>query len=52
VTQLYSEEQQVSMRMGDATDFGAVAAFLCSEQAKFTTGVQLHVDGGAYLGLL
>jgi 3-oxoacyl-[acyl-carrier protein] reductase len=52
VTQLYSEEQQASMRMGDATDFGAVAAFLCSEQAKFTTGVQLHVDGGAYLGLL
>jgi 3-oxoacyl-[acyl-carrier protein] reductase len=52
VTQLYSEEQQGSMRMGDATDFGAVAAFLCSEQAKFTTGVQLHVDGGAYLGLL
>jgi 3-oxoacyl-[acyl-carrier protein] reductase len=52
VTQLYSEEQQGSMRMGDATDFGAVAAFLCSEQAKFTTGVQLHVDGGAYVGLL
>ena len=52
VTQLYSEDQQGSMRMGDANDFGAVAAFLCSEQAKFTTGVQLHVDGGAYLGLL
>jgi 3-oxoacyl-[acyl-carrier protein] reductase len=52
VTQLYSEDQQGSMRMGDAHDFGAVAAFLCSEQAKFTTGVQLHVDGGAYLGLL
>ncbi len=52
VTQLYSEEQQGSMRMGDANDFGVVAAFLCSEQAKFTTGVQLHVDGGAYLGLL
>jgi 3-oxoacyl-[acyl-carrier protein] reductase len=52
VLELYSEEQQGSMRMGDATDFGAVAAFLCSEQAKFTTGVQLHVDGGAYLGLL
>ncbi len=52
VTQLYSDEQQRSMRMGEAADFGAVAAFLCSEQAKFTTGVQLHVDGGAYLGLL
>jgi 3-oxoacyl-[acyl-carrier protein] reductase len=51
VEQIYSEEQQESMRMGDAADFGAVAAFLCSEQATFTTGVQLHVDGGAYLGL-
>lgn len=52
VTQLYSDDQQRSMRMGEAADFGAVATFLCSEQAKFTTGVQLHVDGGAYLGLL
>ena len=41
-----------SMRMGEAADFGAIVTFLCSEQAKFTTGVQLHVDGGAYLGLL
>jgi 3-oxoacyl-[acyl-carrier protein] reductase len=52
VEQLYSADQQESMRMGDAADFGAVAAFLCSEQAKFTTGVQVHVDGGSYLGLL
>ena len=29
---------------------GAVVAFLCSEQAEFVTGVQLHVDGGAYAG--
>ncbi len=40
------------MAMGDADDFGAIVAFLCSEQARFTTGVQLHVDGGAYAGLL
>jgi len=52
VSQLYSDEQQRSMRMGEAADFGAVATFLCSEQAKFTTGVQVHVDGGSYLGLL
>jgi 3-oxoacyl-[acyl-carrier protein] reductase len=51
VEQLYSSEGAASMRMGDADDFGAIAAFLCSEQASFTTGVQLHVDGGAYLGL-
>lgn len=52
IEQLYSEEQQRSMRMGDAGDFGAIVAFLCGEPTKFTTGVQLHVDGGAYLGLL
>ena len=38
--------------MGDPADFGQVVAFLCSEQARFTTGVQLHVDGGDYAGLL
>lgn len=36
---------------GDPDDFGAVAAFLCSRQAGFVTGVGLHVDGGAYRGL-
>jgi 3-oxoacyl-[acyl-carrier protein] reductase len=39
-------------RLGDPADFGAVVAFLCSEQAKFVTGVALQVDGGAYPGLL
>ena len=38
-------------RMGDADDFGAIVAFLCSEQAKFLTGAQIHVDGGAYQAL-
>jgi 3-oxoacyl-[acyl-carrier protein] reductase len=52
VADLYDEAQQASMRMGDASDFGQVVAFLCGEPAKFTTGVQLHVDGGAYAGLL
>lgn len=37
--------------LGDPADFGQVVAFLCSEQARFTTGVQLHVDGGDYAGL-
>ena len=52
VEQLYGGEAADGMRMGDAADFGAVVAFLCSEQARFTTGVQLHVDGGTYAGLL
>jgi len=49
---LYTGDQLDSMRTGDADDFGAHVAFLCSEAATFTTGVQLHVDGGAYTALL
>ncbi len=48
---LFTEEEKAAMRIGDADDFGSVVAFLCGEPAKFTTGVQLHVDGGAYPGL-
>jgi 3-oxoacyl-[acyl-carrier protein] reductase len=49
---LMTPEQKAQMRLGDADDFGAVVAFLCSEQAAFVNGLQLHVDGGAYAGLL
>jgi 3-oxoacyl-[acyl-carrier protein] reductase len=38
--------------VGQADDFGAAIAFLCSEQAGFITGTAIPVDGGAYLGLL
>lgn len=38
--------------LGDPADFGQVVAFLCSQQARFVTGAQVHVDGGAYAGLL
>lgn len=38
-------------RMGDADDFGAIVTFLCSDQAKFLTGAQVHVDGGSYQAL-
>lgn len=37
--------------LGQAEDFGAVVAFLCSDPAKFITGAALPVDGGAYRGL-
>jgi len=39
-------------RLGDPEDFGKIAAFMCSEPANFLTGVAVHVDGGAYAGLL
>jgi 3-oxoacyl-[acyl-carrier protein] reductase len=38
--------------LGDAADFGAVVAFLCSQQARFITGENVLVDGGAYAGLV
>jgi len=38
--------------MGTSEDFGAVVAFLCSQQAKFITGDNVLVDGGAYAGLV
>lgn len=37
--------------VGDPDDFGTLVAFLCSEQARFVTGVALPVDGGQHAGL-
>lgn len=38
--------------VGRPEDFGAVLAFLCSEQARYITGVGLPVDGGKDQALL
>ena len=38
--------------VGSADDFGSIAAFMCSDQAKFMTGVNLNIDGGSYAGLI
>jgi len=49
------DAQRVSNPMrtlGDPGDFGAVVAFLCSRQARFITGENVLVDGGAYAGLV
>ena len=51
VQQIYGDDLP-DRPMGDPADFGQVVAFLCSEQARFVTGVGLHVDGGDYAALL
>ena len=38
--------------VGDPADFGRIAAFVCSEHARFLTGTAIQVDGGAYQALL
>jgi len=51
VLSLYGADTR-DVPMGEADDFGAIVAFLCSDQAKFLTGAQIHVDGGTYQALL
>jgi 3-oxoacyl-[acyl-carrier protein] reductase len=51
VKELYGDSVD-EQPMGDPDDFGALVAFLCSEQAKYLTGAQIHIDGGAYQALL
>ena len=58
VLQVYGESLEAevatipSRSLGQAADFGQVVAFLCSEQARYVTGVAIPVDGGVNQGLL
>lgn len=56
LTSLYGDLEAVaaaipSRTLGDPDDFGHVAAFVCSEHAKFITGAAIPLDGGALHGL-
>ncbi len=37
-------------RFGEAAEFGATCAFLCSVHAAYITGQNVLIDGGAYPG--
>ncbi|MBU1358327.1 MAG: SDR family oxidoreductase [Gammaproteobacteria bacterium] len=39
-------------RLGTPDEFGALCAFLCSDQAGYITGQNFLIDGGAYPGTL
>jgi 3-oxoacyl-[acyl-carrier protein] reductase len=57
VTQLHGDVSGLGSTIpvgfvGDPDDFGAVVAFLASEQARFITGAAIPVDGGAIQALL
>ena len=41
-----AKEQVPAGRLGTVEEFGAVAAFLCSEPASYVTGTAVRVDGG------
>lgn len=53
---LYADHQALAegvptKTLGDPDDFGRIAAFLCSDSAKFITGAAIPVDGGSAHGL-
>ncbi len=41
-----AKDQVPAGRLGTVDEFGAVAAFLCSEKASYVTGTALLIDGG------
>ena len=46
-------EREIPMRrLGEPNEFGALAAFLCSERASYITAQSIAVDGGWIKGLL
>jgi len=48
---LAKREQAIpAQRLGNADEFGAVCAFLCSVHASYLTGQNILLDGGAYPG--
>jgi 3-oxoacyl-[acyl-carrier protein] reductase len=45
-------ESLPAKRFGTPEEFGATVAFFCSIHAGFMTGMNIHLDGGSYEGLV
>ena len=41
-----------AQRMGRPEEFGATCAFVCSAHAGYMSGMNIHLDGGSYPGLV
>ena len=54
VEQMRSERMDLipAKRLGQADEFGAACAFLCSAHAGYITGQSLLIDGGAFPGVM
>ena len=39
-------------RLGRPDEVGDACAYLCSVQASFVSGLNMHIDGGSYRGLI
>ena len=45
-------ESVAAKRLGKLEEFGAMFAFLCSANAGFVSGSNMHLDGGSYPGIV
>jgi len=52
VAEIRAQQQAVvpAGRYGTPQEFGALCAFICSQQASYITGQNFLTDGGAYPG--
>ena len=47
-----SKMRPAAKRLGLPSEFGAACAFLCSAQAGYMSGQNIHLDGGSYPALV
>ena len=52
VIKAQSEAEIPIQRYGTPAEFGAVAAFLATDEAAYVTGIALPIDGGSSRGMI